>query len=109
MNNLDLNTVINFMEKRFPWIDKIDTEVKKVWLASSYKGSEPGTRLDVDVIKLYFNYDNPKYIEKRGNSISGAKFKKEFYDFLKNVLNTDVMEYGSPIDLKFYEVGPKEF
>lgn len=40
MDNLDLNTVINFIEKRFPWIDKIDTEVKKVWLASSYKGSE---------------------------------------------------------------------
>lgn len=104
----DLGFLISTLEKIYPWIDKIETDTKKVWLASDADYLEKGSQT-VDVIKLYFNYDNPKYIELRGKSISGKQVKQTFYDFLRKYIGVDVNRYGSPVDLEFYEVGPKKF
>lgn len=108
-NDYNLELLITMMEKAFPWVDKIETDKKKVWMASSHRGFKPGDELTKDIIKLHFNYDNPKYLELRGKSISGKQVKQSFYDFLSRYLNMNSMAYGSPVELEFYEVGPKKF
>ena len=102
--NLDL--LVNAIKKVYPWVDDIKTRERKVWYASNELAGQSGV---VDVIELYFNYDNPEYIKNKGKSISGKDLKNMFFDFLRRYFNNDPRSYGSNIDLEFFEVGPKKF
>jgi len=102
--NLDL--IINTIKKAYPWVDGIKTREKKVAYGSDELAGQTGI---VDVIELYFNYDNPEYVKNRGRSISGRELKNMFFDFLGNYFNNDPRKYGSNVDFEFFEVGPKKF
>jgi len=102
--NLDL--IINTIKKAYPWVDGIKTREKKVAYGSDELAGQTGI---VDVIELYFNYDNPEYVKNRGRSISGKDLKNKFFDFLGNYFNNDPRKYGSNVDFEFFEVGPKKF
>jgi hypothetical protein len=103
---VDLDFFINTLYKVFPWIDDIKTREKKVYYASNELA---GKEAIVDVIQLYFNYDNPEYIKNRGKSLAGKELKNKFYDFLGRYFDNDPRKYASLIDLEFFEVGPKKF
>lgn len=103
---VDLDLLINTLNKVYPWIDDIKTREKKVYFASNELAGENAS---VDVIQLYFNYDNPEYIKNKGRGSAGKELKNKFYDFLGRYFNNDPRKYGSLIDLEFFEVGPKKF
>lgn len=103
---VNLELVINALNNAYPWIDNIKTREKKVWYASNELAGQSGV---VDVIELYFNYDNPEYIKNKGRGSTGKELKNKFYDFLGRYFNNDPRSYGSNINLEFFEVGPKKF
>lgn len=111
-SNYDKDFLISMLESQYPWIDKIETATKKVSFASAHNDIKPGDSMDRTIIKLYFNYDNPDYIKLIGKGASSfyspKHVKQEFYDFLRKYIGVDVMAYGSPVELEFYEIGPKK-
>jgi hypothetical protein len=105
----DIDFLVNQLKKVYPWIDNIETDTVNIVYASSVGDDGKPLRGTEDIIKLYFNYDNPEYIKRKGNSFSGKEFKKIFFDFFARYFDADVRKYGVPLQLKFYHVGPKEF
>ena len=102
--DINIDLILKSLKRAFPWIDDIKTREKRVHYASNELS---GQNAIVTVIELYFNYDNPEYDKMLSGSLSKVKFKNQFYDFLDKYFNIDLRHYGSPIDLDFYEVGPR--
>lgn len=94
---LDVEFIINSIKHFYTWVDNIKSHKKRV---HSYPENKTRT---VDVIELYFNYDNIEFI-KRGKSIK--ELKNTFYDFLGRYFNNDPRKSGSTIDIEFYEIKP---
>ena len=100
----DINVIVKSLEKMFPWIDKIETTTKSVAYGSSFDEQGKMKTGIKDVIRIYFYYENPVYIQKSKNG--SREIKKEIINFLKNYLSIDIEKYGVPLDLLFFVITP---
>jgi hypothetical protein len=101
----DINKIISALEKMFPWVDKIETTTRNVSYGSS-RDEKGNMKTGVeDVIRIYFYYENPVYIQKSKNG--SKEIKQEIIGFLKNYFNIDIFKYGVPLDLMFFEITPQ--
>ena len=100
----DINVIVKSLEKMFPWIDKIETTTESVAYGSSFDEQGKMKTGIKDVIRIYFYYENPVYIQKSKNG--SREIKKEIINFLKNYLSIDIEKYGVPLDLLFFVITP---
>jgi hypothetical protein len=107
-NNIEerynINMIVKSLEKMFPWIDKIETTTQSVAYGSSFDEQGKMKTGIKDVIRIYFYYENPVYVQKSKNG--SREIKKEIINFLKKYLSIDIEKYGVPLDLLFFEITP---
>jgi hypothetical protein len=104
-NKYDIGLIVNSLEKVFPWIDKIETTTKVVGYGSSFNQENKMKSGVVDVVRIHFYYENPIYKQKTKNG--PKEVKKEITNFLERYFNINVYTYGAPLELMFFEIGPR--
>ena len=85
---MEIKKVVKILEKKYPWIDKVEYST----------GNLP-------TISIYIYYENPKYREIIDNGV--PQMKIEIIKFLKMMTSIDVRDLNAPLAIDFFEIVPR--